>query len=92
MGGKNMIINQSQVAMSSQRTFIRRQTDTFTAQMEKVEPKKGGFIDLITGRNKVSEDNKLSDEDSTFMKFKTMNYLFRLLFFKQMGGSTDSLE
>lgn len=39
-----------------------------------------------------ADSNQLSDEDLTLMKFKTMNFLFRLLFFKQMGGSSESME
>jgi len=110
MGGKNMIINQSQVAMSSQRSFIRRQTDTFSVSKQQVEPEKKGFKDFIEqlGGNGQQEEisnnyapgsiegakfdyDGLSEDDLTLIRFQTMNFLFRLLFYKQMGGSTESL-
>lgn len=104
-----MIINQSQVMMASTRTYMRRQSDTFSVSKEPVnQNKQGSFMDLIAEKGEVNDDissdyapgsigkaNKysgLSDDDNTLLKFQTMSYLFRLLFFKQMGGGTDSLE
>ncbi|MCR4610489.1 MAG: hypothetical protein K5644_01180 [Lachnospiraceae bacterium] len=106
-----MIINQSQIAMSSQRNFVRKQTDTFTIGKEEVKPTKGGsFLDMLgqisdnesegitnnyspSGIGSIAKDvSGLSDEDNTKLTFQTLSYLMHLLFFKQMGGSNDSLS
>ena len=113
-----MIINESQVAMSSKRTYFMRQTDTFSVSKEAVNPSedsnkginKGSFMDLLgqIGRRGEDEDinsdysprsirsvknidDNLSDEDNTFITFQTINYLLRLIFFKQVAGENVSL-
>ena len=103
-----MIINQSQVAMSSNRTYVKKQSESFSIAKNEQKPK-GSFFDLIEQMGgkpdesittnyspqsieKTNADSQqLSDDDLTIMRFKTMNFLFRLLFFKHMGGSSESL-
>ncbi len=105
-----MIINQSQVAMSSSRAYLRRQSDSYSMTTKEVKPNKGSFLDMLgqisgneeddittnsdTGKIKNVEntDEGLSNEDDIFMTFQTINYLLRLLFYKQMGGSNNSVK